>query len=106
MCEREPGLFRKGDLLLSVYVDDSLMSGADKALVEKEMNLILSKHAGKIIAPEYEDIDGKKCEVRDILGATLYYSGEERYMKLSMNKAIDRVLKKFNMVGCTPKKNP
>ena len=27
MCESQPGLFRKGDMLTSIYVDDSFISG-------------------------------------------------------------------------------
>ena len=96
MCEREPGLFRKGEILLCVYVDDSLIAGPCATAVKAAQDKILSRLTGKIIPAEMEG----DMEVRDILGVTLRYCRQRRYMKMSMEGAIGRLLKKFNMTEC------
>ncbi|CAD7935075.1 unnamed protein product [Amoebophrya sp. A120] len=99
MCEREPGLFRKGVLTLSVYVDDCVMSGDTEEILGKEMGKILDKFPGKVIPPKAKPGE-KGCEVYDLLGATLEYNASKKTMRIHMAEAIDRVLKKFNMVDC------
>ncbi len=102
MCAREPGLFRKNGMLLSVYVDDSLICGPDKKQIQAERDLTLKRFPGKIIEPEWEG----NVRVRDILGATLRYDQSKRWMKLSMEGAIKRCLAKFSMTDCRPLFSP
>ena len=103
MCEREPGLFRKDNMFLSIYVDDSLIAGPCRETCEKEMKEILTRFEGKIIPPE---IDADGIEIRDILGATVRYSREKRICSWSMENYIDKLLSKFNMVDCKPVVSP
>ena len=98
MNESEPGLFSKGDMLLSVYVDDSFLSGPDLQECREEMNGILAHFEGKEVKPTKVHTDG--TEERDLLGATLLYNQKKRYMKIHMSDSIEKVLKKFNMTGC------
>ena len=94
MCETEPGLFKKGTCILSIYVDDSLLSGPNKNEVDTEVQNILNKFPGKIIAPKIHPTGAVEY---DILGSTLTYNREKRFMKLTMADAVDRVIKKFHM---------
>ena len=75
MNESEPGLFSKGDMLLSVYVDDSFLSGPDLQECREEMNGILAHFEGKEVKPTKVHTDG--TEERDLLGATLLYNHTE-----------------------------
>ncbi|MAG85869.1 MAG: hypothetical protein CMB97_00425 [Flavobacteriaceae bacterium] len=68
---REPGLFRKGSMKLTIYVDDSLLAGPVKSELEAEMKMILARFPGKVIPPEILS-DG--TEKRDLLGVTLLYN--------------------------------
>ena len=54
MCETEPGLFRKGEMMLTVYVDDSLISGPCDQEIKKEMNSILEYFEGKEVEPDFD----------------------------------------------------
>jgi len=103
MCPREPGLFKKNEMLLTIYVDDSLLSGPDPAECQREMTKILARFSGKVIDAEMEP---KGVEVRDILGATMRYCRSKRWLKLSVEGAISRMLKKFNMEECRPLSSP
>ena len=97
VCPKEPGLFRKGEMVLSVYVDDGLLSGPDPTAVRAERDRILRKLGGKVVPPEMGE---GGVEIRDILGATLIYDRSNNYMKFSVSAGIDRCLKKFNMENC------
>lgn len=103
MCPREPGLFRKDGMILSMYVDDSLISGPCKAKVREETNRILSRFSGKIIHPV---VGADGVETRDLLGATLLYCREKKSVKIHMRDAIAKLLKKYNMSGCRPSAVP
>ena len=97
---REPGLFRKyadteWELGCSVYVDDNIIAGKCAKTMKDEIGAILAKFSGKVIPPTEHDAFGS--EIRDLLGATLVYNRERRYMKIHMAGAIDRMLKKFNL---------
>jgi len=96
MNPREPGIFRKDGMILSIYVDDSLLAGKDKQKVIAERDKILSWFPGKVIPP----VLCGDVEVRDLLGATLRYNRDRRWCKISMEDAVDRLLKKFNMADC------
>jgi hypothetical protein len=102
MAPREPGLFKKSvngvELLLAVYVDDTLISCGSKSVLESETKRILGFFEGKIISPEMAP-DGK-TEIRDLLGATLMYNREDRRMEIGAGSAIDTILKKFRMENC------
>eukprot|EP00392_Amoebophrya_sp_AT5.2_P018481 g19033.t1 len=106
MCEREPGLFRKkigdGELLSAVYVDDTLLTGADPVTLDREMHKILSLFPGKVIPPEMEE----STEVRDVLGVTVRYDREKRSVRFSMEQAIDRLLVKFRMQDAKARVSP
>jgi hypothetical protein len=102
VCVREPGMFRKTDkdgneMLLSIYVDDSFIAGANEANIKYEMDTILEKFPGKVIPPEIEP-DG--THVMDIIGMTVRYHRESKTMTMCMDKAIQKLLKKFNMENC------
>ena len=45
----EPGVFRKGDMVLTVYVDDNLMSGPSKKEIVAEREAIFKRFPGKVI---------------------------------------------------------
>ncbi len=96
MCPREPGLWRRGQLLLSIYVDDTLMSGPNLLELRKARDQILSKFPGKIIEPVR---NGKWLEW-DVLGATLRYCREERRLEITMEHHIKKLLEKFRMQDC------
>ena len=98
MNDTEPGLFKKNGMLLSVYVDDSFISGPNLSDVKAEMNAILTYFEGKEVEPTKVHHDG--TEERDLLGATLLYNRKKRYMKVHMKDAIVKVLKRFNMSDC------
>ena len=98
MNESEPGLFSKGEMLLSIYVDDSLIAGPDADGIKKEMETILNHFKGEEVKPTKVHTDG--TEERDLLGATLLYNQKKRFMLIHMRGAIEKVLKKFNMTGC------
>jgi hypothetical protein len=85
-------------MALSVYVDDSLMSGLSLREIRLEMEAILKHFKGKEVMPSKIHDDG--TEERDLLGATLLYNQAKRYMKLHMAVSIAKVLKKFLMEGC------
>ena len=97
-CPTEPGLFRLRDMCISVYVDDTLISGPDLQEMRKEMKEILKHFAGEEVPPTKVHEDG--TEERDLLGSTLLYNQKERTMKIHMKDYINKMLKKFNMEGC------
>jgi hypothetical protein len=68
------------------------------------MNGILEYFKGTEVKPVKVHPDG--TEERDLLGATLLYNRESRYMKIHMKDAILKVLKKFNMSGCKSVSTP
>ena len=37
-CDHEPGVWKKGSMVLTIYVDDSLIVGPDKGAIEKEQD--------------------------------------------------------------------
>ena len=104
MNEHEPGLFSKNGMLLSVYVDDSLISGPDRRACKAEMEAILEHFKGTVVEPTKIHADG--TEERDLLGATLLYNQRKRYMKIHMRASIEKVSAKFNMTGCKNAKTP
>jgi hypothetical protein len=94
MSPEEPGLFRKGNLALSIYVGDGRMTGPDP--------VILKKIPGREIKPV---MDGD-AEVRDILGAKVRYNRNTRTLDVLVDDAIDRIQKKFCMHDCSPVAEP
>ena len=96
MSVREPGLFTKEDMKLSIYVDDSAISGPGLDRIQKEMEAILKKFPGKIVPPRMEG----DVEVRDWLGAVVRYNRGKRQLSITMEPAIDKLLKQFNMADC------
>ena len=123
MCEREPGLFRKGKMVLSVYVDDSIIQGPSRKEIREEMHQIMKSFPGKVISPERDTWDKDRrnlvneldkitynrvvpatfegtVEKRDLLGATLRYDRANHKMSITMEDQIDRVIDKFRMKGC------
>jgi hypothetical protein len=104
MNENEPGMFRKGSMLMNVYVDDSFICGPDLCEIRKEMDEILNHFKGNEVKPIKVHSDG--TEERDLLGATLLFNRRERYMKIHMRNAIEAVIKKFNMEGCKSVSTP
>jgi hypothetical protein len=99
-CPEEPGLWRKPSkvkgrfLKLSVYVDDNLMTSPDARELQKEMERILQVFPGREIKPE--DIGGGWLRW-DILGADLEYHQASGKFRLSMERYVAKILKKFNM---------
>ena len=99
-----PAVVRKGDLLLTIYVDDSLINGPNKQECDEARLRILEKFSGKSIEPVYEE--NGTVEVRDVLGLTVKYNRKKRYLKISLEENIRKVLKKFNMEGCKSVSTP
>ncbi len=106
MCPREPGLFRKelpsGTITMAIFVDDSLMSGPCPKTLDEEKSKALKLFPGTIIAPE---MDGD-VETRDVLGMVVKYDRPKRWLKMSMEQAVSKLLKKFNMDDCKPAPSP
>ena len=109
MCEREPGLFRKPSvavageqMLMAIYVDDSLLTGPDAAECDAQMQKVLDMFPGKVIAPEMEG----DVEVRDVIGMTVRYLREKRWLKMSMDAATERMAKKYNLDNAKPRATP
>ena len=102
MHPTEPGLWRKGELTLSMYVDDTLLSGPCERTVIRAREEILKQFPGKIIDPVMEN----GWETWDIFGVKLSYNRALRSMKMNMQAAIDKLLEKFRMVGCRPVASP
>ena len=108
MCFKEPGLFRKKDssgqyMHVTVYVDDSIIVGPNQADIRIEMNKILKRFPGKVIPPV---IDGEGNHIRDVIGVTMKYNREKKYLDLTIEKAIDKFLKQYNMENCRPVATP
>ena len=102
MCEKEPGLFRKGEMRLALWVDDSLLTGPNLGICTAEMEKILEMFPGKVVPPKLEG----NWEVRDLLGATLRYNRTARLMKIDVAEAIERALTKFNLGDAKPAPSP
>jgi len=93
-------LFTRGGLKTAIHVDDGNMSGADEKELDDAVAEILAKHPGKIIEPEYEQHPERgRIEKRDLYGATLRYSAEQGWMKISMEDAIQKIIDKHNLKG-------
>ena len=100
----EPGLYKKRSwdgsswVLLTVYVDDNVISAKCKQEMQSEMQKILNIHKGTIVpAVNY---------TRDVLGADYYYNREERVLKVTMSKYIVKLAKRFHMTGCRSVHSP
>jgi hypothetical protein len=95
---KEPGLFRKAVqvngknvmVYLSIYVDDSLCVSVNKDVLEKEVNSILKRFPGKLIAPV--ERNGAACW--DLLGSELEYRRTDGAFLLHAAPAIEKLLKK------------
>jgi hypothetical protein len=62
------------------------------------MDKIMKVFSGTVVDPIKIHDDG--TEERDLLGATLLFNREKRFMKVHMENSIKKVLKRFNMEGC------
>ncbi len=102
MNPTEPGLWRRGNLMLSIYVDDTLLSGPVESEVVAARNEILNRFPGKLIPPERSG----KWQVWDVLGARVKYCREERELEIDMERSIDKLLQKFNMNSCRTVSSP
>ena len=92
-------------MVLTIYVDDSLIVGPDKLLIE-EQEKILKRFKGKVIHPTIVRDSGDVWEVRDILGASHHYCRSKRKMKINMPIYIQKLLKKFGMEASKPVATP
>ena len=107
ICPKEPGLFRRSGYTLSIYVDDTLLTGPCESELKKIRTEILNKFPGKIIKPDLEkDENGDTIEIRDILGVTHRYIPKRRWMKLSMEGSIKKILTKFKMENAKARSTP
>ena len=88
-CPEDPGLFRRGEVFIACYVDDTFVSAPTQDLVDSTMEEILNEFDGKII----EAVDG----VRDVLGVRLTHDKDKKYMKLDLQEAIVKLAKQFNV---------
>jgi hypothetical protein len=84
-------------MTLSVYVDDSLISGPSISEITNEMNEILEHFKGEEVKPKKIHKDG--TEERDLLGSTLLYNHKKRTMKIHMSTYIEKMLKAHEMEG-------
>ena len=89
---------------LSVYVDDSLISGPSLKECKEEMEAILDHFKGTVVPPTKIHPDG--TEERDLLGSTLLFNRSKRFMKIHMKAYIQKMLERFNMEGCRSVSSP
>jgi hypothetical protein len=68
------------------------------------MEAILNHFKGTVVHPTKIHADG--TEERDLLGSTLLFNRNKRFMKIHMKSYIEKMLAKFNMVGCKPANSP
>lgn len=91
-CRNEPDpclyVFGKNEkrVIMIIYVDDLILASKDK----KELNSVKQK-----LKSEFEIVD--LGEITDILGVHVEREGETDSIKLSQERYIDDLLKKFNM---------
>jgi hypothetical protein len=86
---------------MSIFVDDTTLTGSDEAEVLAARDRILEKFPGKIVGPEkvVTEEDGSITEYRDILGCLTGYNRERREVSFSIEKVIDALIKEFNVQG-------
>ena len=103
-CKSEPGVYRKWDkdhkevvAYITVYVDDCIVGAKTKELVEAEVELVNAKHPLTRIQTK-TDNDGTMHF--DMCGADIDYNPYKRSLKISMSNYIDKILTRFDMVGC------
>lgn len=102
MNPHEPGLFRRGKVVVATYVDDTLVSAPTQKEVDDTMKEILDQFSGKVIAAETKD----GFDVRDILGVRLRFSREKRFMSMDLEQAIVKVAEKFKVAPGRPITTP
>ena len=91
---RKPSLCAPGQFLkLSVYVDDTLLSGPSQAEVSENVGLILERFPGRVIEPEFRG----GFAVYDLLGANWFYSQARGVSKLVMSDYITKLAARFNV---------
>ena len=95
-------------MLLTVYVDDSLLAGPDGSELKTEVSSILKRFPGKQVPPTkvVTESDGSTTVYRDLLGTTLKYNRVRRSMRLSQEGQIDSLLEKYRMRDCRPQATP
>ena len=107
-CKSEPGVYRKvvnGKTIayITVYVDDCIVGAQTKEEVELEVQAIHAKHPLSRIETK---IDKEGTQHFDMCGADIAYNSFNRTLKISMSNYIDKIMKKYDMVGCKPRSTP
>jgi len=96
MCVGEPGMFRKRQMRMSVYVDDSFIAGPDSEEIAREVETVLQKFPGKIILPEIShDAGGARVETFDVIGMNVVYCRERKDLKIDMAPAIGKLVEQY-----------
>jgi hypothetical protein len=100
----EPGLFHKTvkgtdgrdmTLTLSLYVDDFIITGMCKKVLQAEFDLINSKYTSKPVSKDPKEGDPPSLQRLDVLGADVEYDPVRRYLKISCETYIGKILEKF-----------
>ncbi len=106
----EKGLWRKRSAIysdqymkLGVYVDDNTACGPDLDELRQEVDAVLRIFPGKIIQPEELPEGWLRY---DLLGADLLYKRSTREMKLTMQRYIEKLARKFRMENCRKRDTP
>ena len=83
-------------MLLSVYVDDNVISAKCPRELKRELNRILKIHPGTIVKTEKKG----SGVLRDVLGADFLYDLPNRKLDITMQKYIEKLAEDFRMHGC------
>ena len=103
-CISEPGVWRKeGVGLLTVYVDDCVLACKSAEIAERECEAVHKAHPLSRIETKIEK-DGSMTF--DLTGADITYNAEKRTVKISMKNYINKMLKRFDMLGAKPRSTP
>jgi len=107
-CKSEPGVYRKvvnGETVayITVYVDDCIVRAKTSELCEQEVEAINKMHPLTRIQTR---TDASGTQHFDMCGADIAYNSEKRTLKISMANYIDKIMKRFDMVGCKVRSIP
>jgi transposase InsO family protein len=94
-CDSDPSVFVNGDLQISVYVDDLLIFGKDRDKV---------RDLKKALSNRFEMEDLGPCSW--YLGIDIQRDRSKRTITLSQRTYIEKVLREFQMIDCTPTSTP
>lgn len=107
-CPGVHGLYKKASkidnspMILTVYVDDNVIFCRHQHELEEELRKILEKHPGSRVKKQKVE----SGYTRDLLGADHFYDRNSRELRITMTAYIEKIQKKFHMVGCKKRYSP